>query len=287
VERPRPDTGDPLLLQPSDDDRKSFGRAFERIVGLMARLRGDGGCPWDRVQTLETLRPYLIEEAYEVLEAVDAGDVVHHREELGDLLLQVVFHAEIRRREGAFDAADVAHGIADKLVRRHPHVFDHAHAGDASGALARWEEMKRREKQDRSVIDGVPSELPALLRAQRIGEKAANVGFDWRDPKGPVDKLQEELRELEEAIASKDAAAIEAEIGDILFAVVNVSRHLGVSSENALRGSIGRFAERFHHVERRVRASGRAFADTSLEELEAFWQEAKMAGATGGAPRPG
>jgi MazG family protein len=275
VSRPKPNTDDQFLTAPAEADRESFGRAFERLVGLMARLRGEGGCPWDRAQTLSSLRPYLIEEAYEVLEAVDGDSVEHHREELGDLLLQVVFHAEIRRQEGHFDAADVAHGIADKLVRRHPHVFAAEHAGDASAALERWEEMKSKEKAGRSVIAGVPKELPALLRAQRIGEKAANVGFDWDDLQGPLQKLEEELHELRAAIASHDEHAIEHELGDALFSLVNLSRHLKVNAEDALRATIERFSERFHHVEQRVKEQGKSLSETELEEMESYWQEAK------------
>jgi MazG family protein len=276
VEKPKPNTDDDFLTHPTEADRRSFGAAFERIVGLMARLRGEGGCPWDRAQTLPSLRPYLIEEAYEVLEAVDSGSIEHHREELGDLLLQVVFHAEIRRQEDRFDAADVAHGIADKLVRRHPHVFAAEHAADASAALERWEEMKSKEKAGRSVIAGVPKELPALLRAQRIGEKAANVGFDWKDLAGPMEKLEEELGELSRAIESKDKAAIVHELGDALFSLVNVARHLDVTAEDALRASIERFSERFHHVESRVKEQGKKLGETALEEMEAYWQEAKV-----------
>jgi len=275
VDRPKPNTDDQFLTAPAEADRKSFGRAFERLVGLMSRLRGEGGCPWDRAQTLASLRPYLIEEAYEVLEAVDGDSVEHHREELGDLLLQVVFHAEIRRQEDHFDAADVAHGIADKLVRRHPHVFASEHAADASAALERWEEMKSKEKAGRSVIAGVPRELPALLRAQRIGEKAANVGFDWDDLQGPLQKLDEEMGELKSAIASEDRAAIEHELGDALFSLANVARHLKVTAEDALRGSIDRFRSRFEHVEQRVKEQGKTLSETPLDEMERYWQEAK------------
>ncbi len=275
--RPEPNTDDTFLTAPAEADRASFAQAFERLVGLMARLRGEGGCPWDRAQNLETLRPYLIEEAYEVLEAVESGDVAHHREELGDLLLQVVFHAEIRRQEGEFDAADVAHGIADKLVRRHPHVFAAERADDATDALARWEEIKSKEKAGRSVIAGVPRELPALLRAQRVQEKAANVGFDWSDLDGPIAKLDEELGELRAAIAEKARAGIEHELGDLLFSLVNVARHLEVTAEDALRASIERFSRRFGHVESRAKDAGRALSETSLEEMESYWEEAKAA----------
>ena len=180
--RPAPTTDLARLTTPSEADRADFGAAFERIVGLMAYLRSPDGCPWDREQDLKTLKPYLVEEAYEVLEAIDHGTATDHREELGDLLLQVIFQAEIRRQAGEFDAADVAHTIADKLVRRHPHVFvrDDGHAvPDAASVPASWEAIKRQEKGDRSAIGGVPRSLPGLLRAQKITEKASRVGFDW------------------------------------------------------------------------------------------------------------
>lgn len=276
MSRPDPNLEEQFLTEPSDAARQSFGQAFERLVGVMARLRGEDGCPWDRVQTLETLKPFLIEEAYEVLDALDAGQVEHHKEELGDLLLQVVFQAEIRRQEGAFDAADVAHGIADKLVRRHPHVFrsDEA-AADKKEAYARWEEIKSEEKGGRSVVEGVPSQLPALLRAQRIGEKAARVGFDWNDLAGPLEKLDEEVAELKAAIASKDPSAVEHELGDALFSMVNLARHLDVTAEDVLRRSVARFETRFRHVEAKVKASGKKLSEASLEEMESYWQEAK------------
>lgn len=255
--------------------RASFGLAFERLVGLMARLRADGGCPWDRAQDLKTLRPYLIEEAYEVLDALERGTPLDHREELGDLLLQVVFHAEIRRQEGAFDAADVAHAIADKLVRRHPHVFGDHSAGNANQALARWEEMKAKEKAGRSALSGVPPQLPALLRAQRVGEKAHNVGFDWSDVSGPLAKLDEELAELRAAVASQDKGAVEHELGDALFSIVNLARFFEISAEDALRSTVQRFSDRFAHVERALHARGKTPRDATLEEMDALWDEAK------------
>lgn len=275
--RPTPKTDDATLLEPTDAARKNFGAAYERIVGLMARLRAENGCPWDRAQDLNSLRPYLIEEAYEVLEAIEHGSVAEHKEELGDLLLQVVFQAEIRRQEGAFDAADVAHAIADKLVRRHPHVFGDANEKEqhAGGALKRWEEIKSKEKGGRSIIGGVPSALPGLLRAQRIQEKASQVGFDWKAAEPALAKVEEETRELRAAIASGDKKAIEHELGDALFAIVNVARLSGVASEDALRGTIERFSSRFRHIETSVAARGGSMRETSLEEMEKLWEEAK------------
>jgi MazG family protein len=275
LERPAPIQDENFITKPEDADRASFGRAFERIVGLMARLRAQNGCPWDRAQDLRTLRPYLIEESYEVIEAIDKGVVLEHLEELGDLLLQVVFQAEIRREEGAFDAADVAHAIADKLVRRHPHVFGDKAAHGPEDAFKRWEEMKAKEKVGRSVLAGVPPSLPALLRAQRVQEKASQVGFDWPDVQGPLDKVKEEVAELEAAMAKNDAKAIEHELGDALFSIVNVARFLHASSEDALRASIDRFTKRFAHVEAGVKARNKALKESTLDEMEALWNEAK------------
>ncbi|MCK6552400.1 nucleoside triphosphate pyrophosphohydrolase [Myxococcota bacterium] len=273
--RPEPSRDEDLITAPSAEARASFGLAFERIVALMARLRAEGGCPWDRAQDLKTLRPYLIEEAYEVLDALERGSPLDHREELGDLLLQVVFHAEIRRQEGAFDAADVAHAIADKLVRRHPHVFGDRSASSANQALLRWEEMKAKEKAGRSVLSGVPQQLPALLRAQRVGEKAHNVGFDWGDVSGPLSKLEEELAELRAAVASGQRAAVEHELGDALFSLVNLARFFEVSAEDALRATVQRFSDRFAHVERVLHARGKTPREATLEEMDALWDEAK------------
>lgn len=284
--RPIPSQDAQLLTDPADAARRSFGAAFERLVGLMARLRAEDGCPWDRAQTLASLRPYLIEEAYEVLHAVDGGRVEEHQEELGDLLLQVVFQAEIRRQEGTFDAADVAHGIADKLVRRHPHVFGDTTAAGPKDAWARWEEMKQREKVGRSVLSGVPRDLPALLRAQRVTEKAANVGFDWPDLAGPLAKVKEELAELEQALEAKDRARIESELGDALFSLVNVARFAEVAAEDALRGTVERFSRRFAHVERQLFAAGKTPKQATLAEMDAFWNEAKQLEASGALPDP-
>ncbi len=275
TDRPEPWSDTATLMDPSDEHRRDFGAAFERIVGIMARLRGPDGCPWDRAQSLETLRAYLIEEAYEVIEAIEEGTATDHVEELGDLLLQVVFQAELRREAGDFDAADVAHGIADKLIRRHPHVFGDETADAKEQAYAHWEQMKAKEKAGRSAVDGVPRALPALLRAQRVGGKAARTGFDWPDEQGPLDKIEEELGELRAAMRSGDQAHIEAELGDLLFSVVNVARKLDVGAEDALQATTNRFVGRFKSVEANVRSSDRAMKDVPLEELEALWQAAK------------
>ncbi|ACG74040.1 MazG family protein [Anaeromyxobacter sp. K] len=253
--------------------------AIDRLLSIMERLRGPGGCPWDREQTLHTLRPYVLEETYEVLEAIDAGDVREHREELGDLLLQVVFQAQLRREEGAFEFADVADAISDKLVSRHPHVFGDAQVKDAEGVLRQWAALKREEKKAKgaghSVLEGVPREMPALARADRLTEKASRIGFDWPDAGGAREKVREELAELDQAVAGGDRAAVEHELGDALFALANYARKLGVPPEEALRGSLGRFVARFEHVERELERRGVPHGSATLAEMDALWDEAK------------
>jgi MazG family protein len=253
--------------------------AIERLLAIMERLRGPDGCPWDREQTLQTLRPYVLEETYEVLEAIDGGDVREHREELGDLLLQIVFQAQLRKEEGAFDFADVAEAISSKLISRHPHVFGNAEVRDAEGVLRQWAALKREEKRAKgaghSVLEGVPREMPALARADRLTEKASRIGFDWPDAAGARAKLEEELRELDEALAADDRAAIEHELGDALFALANVARKAAVPPEEALRGAIARFVSRFEHVERGLARRGMAHGQATLAEMDALWDEAK------------
>jgi len=253
--------------------------AIERLLGIMERLRGPGGCPWDREQTLHTLRPYVLEETYEVLEAIDVGDPREHCEELGDLLLQIVFQAQLRKEEGRFDFADVATAISEKLVSRHPHVFGDAEVKDAEGVLRQWAALKREEKKAKgrgeSVLEGVPKEMPALARADRLTEKASRIGFDWPDAAGAREKVAEELRELDEAIAANDAPAVEHEVGDLLFAVANLSRKVGVPPEEALRGTVARFIARFEHVERELARRGVPHGEATLAEMDALWDEAK------------
>ncbi len=253
--------------------------SIERLVGIMARLREPGGCPWDREQTLVSLRPYLLEETYEVLEAIDDGDPREHCEELGDLLLQIVFQARVAEEEGRFGFPDVANAIADKLVRRHPHVFGDAKVEGAEGVLRQWAALKREEKAAKggstSALVGVPRELPALARADRLAEKASRVGFDWPDVAGARAKVDEELRELDDAMATGDRSAVESELGDVLFAVANVGRKLGVAPEEALRGTVARFIARFQHVERELLLRGVAPGEASPEQMDELWIEAK------------
>jgi tetrapyrrole methylase family protein / MazG family protein len=253
--------------------------AIDRLLAIMQRLREPGGCPWDREQTLATLRPYVLEETYEVLEAIDAGDTGHHREELGDLLLQIVFQARLRQEEGAFEFADVADAISDKLVSRHPHVFGDAQVKSASEVLTQWAALKREEKRKkgggRSALEGVPREMPALARADRLTEKASRVGFDWPDAAGARAKVTEELAELDEAVASGDRGRIEHELGDTLFALANLGRKLEVAPEEALRGTINRFIARFQHVESSLAGRGVRPGESTLAEMDVLWEEAK------------
>ncbi len=254
------------------EDRPSKLEELARLIEIVTRLRAPDGCPWDREQTEQTMAPHLLEEAYEAVDAIVAGSAEHAKEELGDVLMNVFMIAEIAAESDRFDLGEVARGIAEKLVRRHPHVFGDLVVDDADEVLANWEAIKRREHQDRGVLDGVPRALPALLRAFRVGEKAARVGFDWRDMRGPRAKVDEELAELDLALAGDDQAAREAEIGDLLLSVVSVARHCGVNPEVALRSTVDRFVRRFQYIEREL---GERLEEASLDEKEALWQAAK------------
>jgi MazG family protein len=252
--------------------------AEERLRALVARLCAE--CPWDRAQTPSSMRPYLLEEAYEVLDALDSGDDTKLREELGDLLFQVYFHARLAEERGAFDIAAVADGVVEKMVERHPHVFGGPGGAEAdAGSVGAWEARKARRGGSR--VDGVPRDLPALLRAHRVGEKVAHVGFDWPDLAGVLAKVDEERAELAEALASGDAAAIRHEYGDLLLACASLGRFLGVAGEDALREANARFEGRFRLVEAQAAAAGVRLEDAGLERLEAWWVEAKRAQAVG------
>jgi MazG family protein len=309
---------EPDALEPFDERtpralapiERQDGSTLARLVGVMRRLLAPGGCPWDREQTFETLRKYVLEEACEVIDAIDANDRGALREELGDLLLQIVFQAELGRREGSFAIDDVIEGIVAKLVYRHPHVFAASHpdkelasAKDADAVLRNWEKLKVREKGRRGLLAGVPRSMPALTRAQRIGEKVARVGFDWESAEGSRAKVTEELRELDAAVVAGNETAIEEEMGDLLFALVNLSRHLKIDAEGALRRASDKFTRRFSHVEKRVQENhggwtGEAQRDAAspapadlgpssqehlpLEVLDRYWDEAKRADAKAG-----
>jgi MazG family protein len=242
----------------------------------MAKLRGPDGCPWDREQTMSTLRPFVLEEAHELVDAIREGKIDAIREELGDLLLEVVFVTQIAIEAEQFTMADVARGIREKLVRRHPHVFTSSPAENADEALERWEAIKSREKPAReSVLDGVPRSLPALSRAAKLSKRAANVGFDWESIDDIRDKIAEELDELDTARRSDDLDAVHEEIGDLLFAIVNLARRSNTDAELALEDANEKFSKRFRHMEAALAADGRNVEDTTLEELESLWQQAK------------
>jgi tetrapyrrole methylase family protein / MazG family protein len=250
---------------------------FSRIMELMRRLHGPGGCPWDAEQSHESLKRYLLEETYEVMEAIDEGSSVMLREELGDLLLQVAFHSVIAEEKGEFTMAEVLHVLGDKLIRRHPHVFSDLDIHDIEQLNDNWEKIKRSEKGEaiHSALSGVPYHLPALLRAQKVTEKAARVGFDWDHVDPVFAKVLEELKELQETLHGGDQERMEAELGDLLFAIVNLGRFLSLNPEDALRKTIARFMRRFSHVEESLRSQGRSLHQATLEEMNLLWDEAK------------
>lgn len=252
---------------------------FEALLAIMARLRDPGGCPWDREQTATSLKPFLIEEAYEVVEAIESGGADAIAEELGDLLFQVVFHARLAEEAGTFTMADVLRRLARKMVHRHPHVFADARVGDARAALTQWEAIKQAEATDagkrRSVIDGVPRSLPSLLRAQRVQSKASRVGFDWPDATAAWRKVREEIAELDDAIASGDRTRLQEEIGDALFSLVNVARLSEMDAEEVLQSAIEKFRRRFSAVETSLEAAGRGVGEAGLEELDRLWEMVK------------
>lgn len=251
---------------------------LHKLIKVVARLRSDDGCPWDRKQTPESMAPCLLEEAYEAIDALRSRDDAASIEELGDVLVNLAMVAQMFAERGASDLDAIANAAADKLIRRHPHVFGSASANAQHEAHAGWEARKQQERaargDARGALDGVPQALPALLRAYRIGQKAARVGFDWPDAKGPREKIDEELRELEAVAQRGDRDAIRDELGDVLFSVCNLARHLGTDPETALRGTVDKFAARFRFVEREM---GPDLASRTLDELEASWQRAKVA----------
>lgn len=270
-----------------------MSESFDHLVSIMDRLRDPGGCPWDREQTLNTLAPYFLEEAYEVVDAISAGDPAKLCDELGDLLLQIVFVARIARENGWFDADDVCESVSEKMVRRHPHVFGDRQVADSGEVMRNWEDIKRAERSEESqssVLDGVPSSLPALLKAFRMTEKAAAVGFDWRKPADVMGKMREEMDELEvELSAGEDAATdrVRAEMGDVLFVMANLARHLGVEPETALQETNAKFKSRFQAMEARSREMGRDLREMDLAEQDALWEDAKRLEAGKSASDPG
>lgn len=271
----------------------SAGEWFEKLVALQARLRAPNGCPWDREQTHSTLRTFLLEETYEVLDALDGRNDAKLAEELGDLLLQIVFHAEIAREERRFDVADVIREIHDKMFRRHPHVFGETRARDAAEVLKNWEELKAAERQakgeanneaepvaaakdePKSLLDGIPRGLPATLEGFQLTRRAARIGFDWDTVEGVLDKLREESAELRHSLQTKESAKIEEEVGDLLFTALNLARHLQIDPEIALRKANHKFSARFRAMEHLAHKSGRALGEVPREEMERLWDETK------------
>jgi MazG family protein len=256
-------------------------RPIDQLLEVMRRLRDpDGGCPWDQQQTFETIAPYTIEEAYEVADAVASGDREALKDELGDLLLQVVFHAQIAEDERQFDFDDVARAIVDKLIRRHPHVFGETTASDAETVHANWEKLKAAEraaKRADGVLDGIPLALPALLRALKLQKRAARVGFDWKNPLDVLDKMEEEIAELRaELAAGSGVERVREEFGDLLFVLVNLGRHLDLDPETALRATNAKFERRFRSIEAALAEEGRRPEQASLDEMEALWIKAKL-----------
>jgi MazG family protein len=263
------------------------GEKFEKLVAIMARLRGPDGCPWDKQQDFNSLKPMLVEEVYEVLEAIDTEDFDGLAEELGDVLLHVLFHARMASEQGRFDINTVIDTISEKLIRRHPHVFGNETAESAEQVIRTWEAIKAREKADklknrtpeqRSLLEGIPRKLPAIQEAHQISSRAARVGFDWPDVDGIFEKLQEEIRELREVIVmgnEEKRERLEDEIGDLFFVIVNIARFLKIDSESALKRANRKFKTRFQHMEAALERQGRSLDQTPLEELEKLWQQAK------------
>jgi MazG family protein len=257
-------------------DSESASDHFAKLCEIVAKLRAPGGCPWDREQTHESLLPALIEEAYEVAEAAHEKDAAHFREELGDLLLLVVMHAEIAQESGRFNIDNILQEISDKLIRRHPHVFGTSDARDSGTVLKQWEAIKREEKKtDSHYLASLPRALPALMRAQKAQSKVARVNFDWTEVRDVIAKVEEELREMKDAITSQDREMIADEIGDVLFAVVNLARKCEIDAESALQKATDKFVARFNRVEDEVKARGKKLGDVELAEMDEIWNGIK------------
>ena len=263
------------------EKQQEAGEKFVELVKIMERLRAPGGCPWDRKQTFDTIKPYLLEESYEVMDAIDKRDWAGLEEELGDLLLQPVFFAAMAAEEKLFTISDSLDAINQKLIRRHPHVFGDANAETPEDVKQRWDEIKKQEKAAKrqaaaeSVLDGVPRTLPALVEAEKITQKAAGVGFEWPDVSGVVAKIQEEAAELANAQSGQSREEIEHEVGDLFFTLVNLARFLKIDPEQALRKTNGRFRRRFQHIEMSIASAGETLSKTPLDRMEELWQEAK------------
>ncbi len=254
-----------------------MGKEIERLIEIVATLRGPNGCPWDREQTYQSLLPNFIEEVYEYLEAVDNKDISNMREELGDTLLQIILHAQIAAENNHFTIEQIASEIGDKLIRRHPHVFGNTQVASSREVIANWEEIKKKEKahKRKSLVDDIPSQLPALLRAEKVQRRVAKAGFDWPDTQPVLDKVEEEFKEFREAVHKKNIDEATEELGDILFSLVNVARHHGIIAEEALRVTINKFSRRFRFIENHFEKKKKPLEEASLDELDAVWNESK------------
>ena len=252
---------------------------FQELLNIMEKLRGDKGCSWDKEQTRESLKPFILEEAYELIEAIESGDPEKMKEELGDLLFQIVFQCQVAKERKEFEISDVIEKITKKMITRHPHVFGKAEYRTSAEVIVQWEEQKKLEgKRRESIFEGVPEALPSLLRAHRLQNRAASVGFDWDKVDDALKKLDEELKEFKKALETKEKNEIGEELGDILFMLVNVSRFIGVNPEDALRKTIAKFISRFRYIEMKAADNGRKLSDMTLSEMDKLWEEAKEKG---------
>jgi tetrapyrrole methylase family protein/MazG family protein len=252
--------------------------SLSKLIKITDTLMGEDGCPWDKVQTRESLKPYLVEETYEVLDALDANDPEKIKDELGDLLYQILFHSKISSLKGEFNFRDVIDKLSEKMVRRHPHVFKEGELNTPDQVVKQWEEIKRNEKNQanqKSILDNIPKNLPSLLRAQKLQKKAAKEGFDWDQINDVFDKLDEEIGEFKEAVLKKKSADIQNEIGDIIFVITNIAKCYKIDAEEALRSTNNKFIKRFQYIEQKIKAKGKTLKDSPLEEMERYWQEAK------------
>ncbi len=252
--------------------------SLSKLIKITETLMGDDGCPWDKVQTRESLKPYLVEETYEVLEALDENDPEKIKDELGDLLYQILFHSKISSLKGEFDFRDVIDNLSEKMVRRHPHVFKEGKLNTPDQVVGQWEEIKKKENNkanQKSVLDSIPINLPSLIKAQKLQNKAAKEGFDWDQINDVFDKLDEEIKEFKEAVLKKTPADIQSEIGDIIFVITNIAKFYEVDAEEALRSTNNKFIKRFQYIEQKIDEKGKTLKDSPLEEMERYWQEAK------------
>lgn len=248
---------------------------LEKLSSIVAKLRSKDGCPWDKKQNFKSIREPVLEESYEVIEAIDLKDYKKLKEELGDLLIQIVFLSQLAKEKKYFELSDVIKTACDKLIRRHPHIFSNLKVRGAKEVLKNWEKIKKSENNSKYILDSIPNNLPALIKAKKVQSKVARFGFDWKDVKGPLEKLTEEVKEFEKAVESNKKLKIEEELGDILFTIVNIGRFYNINPESALNRTIAKFIKRFKYIEDRIKKEGKSILNTSLEELDNYWEESK------------